>query len=99
MQGQSRSSLIKVGVTGRWSAYRRAIVRERLSTTKKRARVGLTFAPCRSEIWRDRAGHDVERAGGGVVLSAHEAGEGRRGDEKGRVEHGDGCPMELRVNG
>jgi len=57
------------------------------TTAKHWARVLLRATPGEAgRVWY-AVGVDAERTGSGVVLRTHEAGEGRGGDEEGRVEH------------
>ncbi len=71
----------------RWQTYRVAAIGGRLAAAEHGARVLLRTTPGQAGVVGDAAGGDVDGAGGGVVLRAHEAGEGRGGDEEGRVEH------------
>jgi len=70
-----------------WWTYRVTAVGGCLAAAEHGARVLLRTTPGQAGVVGDAAGGDVDRAGGGVVLRAHEAGEGRGGDEEGRVEH------------
>ena len=71
--------------------YRVASVGRSATATDLRAGGGLGHTPRKTGLGVYAIGVDGERAGCGVVLGADEAGEGRGGEEEGRVEHAGLC--------
>lgn len=96
-------ALLEVGDVGRVAVAARARVRELLRIAQiavggkvldpaaAHLETGVAFAgtPCCPGAERNAAGVDVAAVGGVArVLGRADAGEGRQGEEKGRVEHG-----------